>query len=240
MPSAVTHTGSNAMQPSALGYFGKYPEYPDFVQYALPVNLVMGWKAWVASYMSAGYEQLDDIWLDAYLQSPVWRFCLFDQAIAPSSEGVDGWLGAMMPSVDSRGRYFPLLAAAPVPRCAPVALLRGAQDFLDDIESRLIRCLSEPHVPPDQLTSHFTEELPALMVPAKTHSDLCELSDDTWARKFLDDYVGQATQPISVWQAVQVADGGQRVFACSGLPAPAAFATIQCEVTAVSDTECVS
>jgi type VI secretion system protein ImpM len=47
-------------------------------------------------------------WLNAYLASPSWRFAwLPDAAPAPLSGRT--WIGVVMPSVDSVGRYFPLI-----------------------------------------------------------------------------------------------------------------------------------
>src|SRR4051794_25533898 len=47
------------------------------------------------------------VWLPAFLQAPVWRFCL------PAGMcGQCSTLGLMLPSVDKAGRYFPLTFAA--------------------------------------------------------------------------------------------------------------------------------
>ena len=58
---------------------------------------------------------MGEAWLDAYLQSPPWRFLLMPGVL----DGFDPQLviaGVLMPSVDRVGRYFPLTIAASIPR----------------------------------------------------------------------------------------------------------------------------
>ena len=51
-----------------------------------------------------------DAWLSLYLVAPVRRFWL-----APGLLAGCGWLGVLMPSVDSVGRHFPFTMAVPLP-----------------------------------------------------------------------------------------------------------------------------
>ena len=92
------------------GFFGKIPSHGDFVRRVFPVELSKPWDGWLQAGLTQSRERLGGDWLDAYLSSPIWRFCL--------SAGLCGqsqWIGAMMPSVDRVGRYFPLTIATEIP-----------------------------------------------------------------------------------------------------------------------------
>lgn len=64
------------------------------------------WDEWVAEMFVQSRSRLNSDWLAAWLQAPVWRF-----ALAGGLCGPDAALGLWMPSVDSVGRYYPLLLA---------------------------------------------------------------------------------------------------------------------------------
>jgi len=91
------------------GFFGKLPSNGDFVTRRLPRGFVDPWDGWLQEGLAASRRQLGEGWLDAFLHSPVWRF-----ALAPGACGERAWMGALMPSVDRVGRYFPLTVAVPL------------------------------------------------------------------------------------------------------------------------------
>jgi len=87
-----------------IGLFGKIPIRGDFIASALPRSLQDKIEEWIRSgFVEA---QQDPNWNEAYLCSPIWQFAaargFFDGA---------AWCGVIMPSVDSVGRYFPLVIA---------------------------------------------------------------------------------------------------------------------------------
>lgn len=91
------------------GFYGKMPIKGDFVSRHLPRSFVDPWDQWLQESIATSREQLGNNWLDSYLTSPIWRFAL--------SNGVcddNPWIGVMVPSVDSVGRYFPFTLASPV------------------------------------------------------------------------------------------------------------------------------
>ncbi len=91
----------------ACGFYGKLPSHGDFVQAGLPRGLVRAWDGWVARVLPASRDRLGSAWLPAWLEAPVWRFILPDNAC-----GAGAAFGVWMPSVDRVGRHFPLLLAA--------------------------------------------------------------------------------------------------------------------------------
>ena len=92
------------------GWFGKMPSLGDFSQHDLSANFVSRWDDWLARSMLASRSMLGDNWLDAYLNSPLWRFILLSGVIDENS-----WAGVLMPSVDKVGRYFPLTLSIAIP-----------------------------------------------------------------------------------------------------------------------------
>lgn len=100
---------------TAPGWYGKLPTLGDFASRRLGPDFVEPWDLWLADGLAAQRETLGEGWLDAYLQSPVWRFVLMPgtvAALAPQRP----LAGVLMPSVDRVGRYFPLTIVATLPR----------------------------------------------------------------------------------------------------------------------------
>lgn len=115
MPDAAALSRPFARQ----GFFGKLPGHGDFVRAGLPEAIVAGWDAWVRAGLAESRATLGAAWRDAFLEAPVWRF-----RFGPGLLGAAGLAGVMAPSVDSVGRYFPLMlgaamAAPPAPAEAP-------------------------------------------------------------------------------------------------------------------------
>jgi type VI secretion system protein ImpM len=96
------------------GWFGKLACLGDFASRRLPPPFVRVCDTWLSEGVDASRQQLGERWLDTYLTSPLWRF-----AWAPGVvDEMRWWFGVLMPSVDSVGRYFPLVVALPL-RIAP-------------------------------------------------------------------------------------------------------------------------
>ena len=91
------------------GMFGKLPSKRDFVAYNMPRPFLDQWEAWLQTALATSKLKLGSQWQDIFLTMPIWRFWfgaeVFGQAVT----------GALMPSVDGIGRYFPLCLCA----CAP-------------------------------------------------------------------------------------------------------------------------
>lgn len=87
------------------GWFGKLPGMGDFAQRRLPEQFRSVWDSWLQTGLFELRNRQPD-WVERYLEGPVWFF-----ALGPQLAGPNAWLGVMMPSVDSAGRYFPLTLA---------------------------------------------------------------------------------------------------------------------------------
>lgn len=104
--SATTAAFATAPAPA---WFGKLACLGDFASRRLSQEAVQAFDRWLASGVDASRGQLGEQWLSVYLTSPLWRF-----ALAPGVLDAQWWFGVLMPSVDSAGRYFPLLVVQPV------------------------------------------------------------------------------------------------------------------------------
>lgn len=89
-----------------LALFGKLPSKRDFVAVDMPRDLLRLWEAWLQGSVSAAQNSLGARWHDTYLTAPIWRFWL--------GSGLAGRevVGALMPSLDGVGRFFPLAVFA--------------------------------------------------------------------------------------------------------------------------------
>lgn len=94
------------------GWHGKLPTLGDFATRRLDAGFVDAWDRWLASGLAT--LRLQPGWLDAYLACPGWRFLLMP-GVLPGAPGEGAWVGALMPSVDRVGRYYPLTIALRLP-----------------------------------------------------------------------------------------------------------------------------
>lgn len=89
-----------------IGVFGKLPDQRDYVQHGMDADVMTLVDPWIQQCLQVSKQQLGDDWLGSYLSAPIWRFWLGSAIIGKTV------LGAMMPSVDGVGRYFPLIVTA--------------------------------------------------------------------------------------------------------------------------------
>ena len=95
------------------GWYGKLPSLGDFASRRLEADFIEPWDLWLGGAMQAQRDSMGDAWLDAYLQSPPWRFVLMPGVLSGFDPGLV-LVGVLMPSVDRVGRYFPLTIAASI------------------------------------------------------------------------------------------------------------------------------
>jgi type VI secretion system protein ImpM len=96
------------------GLFGKLSAKRDFIALATPRNFLEVWEPWLQASLSASRHQLGDRWQQTFLTTPVWRFWL-GAAVCGTTVA-----GAIMPSLDGVGRYYPLTLHAVADADAPI------------------------------------------------------------------------------------------------------------------------
>ncbi len=125
------------------GFSGKLPARGDFVHAGLPRDFNDPWHDWQSAAIAGSRSLMGEIWLEAFLEAPVWRFVL-----TPGLCGPRGAIGLIMPSVDKVGRYFPLTFAALIADTAPDPA--DWTDWLDEAEN-LGRLALDEDAPPERL-----------------------------------------------------------------------------------------
>jgi type VI secretion system protein ImpM len=93
------------------GWFGKIACLGDFASRRLDTALRDAWDRWLSQRMVAMRERDGDAWLEKYLRAPVQYWLQ-----SPEHDGQRWHAGSLMPSVDSAGRYFPLVVVQPLAR----------------------------------------------------------------------------------------------------------------------------
>jgi type VI secretion system ImpM family protein len=134
----------NGIDMSNLGFFGKIPLTGDFIHRRMSSVFMNRWDEWLKINILHSQKKLGERWLPVYSQSPMWRFC-----IAPGVIDDKAYLGIMIPSVDSVGRYFPLTVAQAVdPKAIPFMLSDTANQWFQNIEDLLLDLLEgyEPNL----------------------------------------------------------------------------------------------
>jgi type VI secretion system protein ImpM len=86
-------------------WFGKLPGMGDFAQRRLAPAFLELWDTWLQTGLQQLRAERED-WVAHYLEAPLWFFALGPHIASPNP-----WIGVLMPSVDSVGRYFPLTLA---------------------------------------------------------------------------------------------------------------------------------
>ncbi|MEM7210970.1 MAG: type VI secretion system-associated protein TagF [Pseudomonadota bacterium] len=120
-----------------IGIFGKLPDQRDYVQHGMDAALMSKVDRWLQECLQTSKEQLDKEWLGVYLSAPIWRFWLGPDIIGKSA------LGALMPSVDGVGRYFPLMLAAVDEHPLDVPEFEPQEAWFQSAEAILLNALAE-------------------------------------------------------------------------------------------------
>lgn len=120
--------------------YGKLPAKRDFIAEAVPRGFLPVWEPWLQGAISASRLAMGSRWTEIYLRAPIWRFWLGRTYCGATVTG------AMMPSVDGIGRYFPLtlLAMADEGQAFAPPTLDAQEPWYEAAEDFLLGCLEEP------------------------------------------------------------------------------------------------
>lgn len=214
----------------ACGWFGKLACMGDFGSRRLPTSFVSRCDDWLSSGVQTSRQQLGEHWLNTYLTAPIWRF-----AWSPGVAGPQWWMGVIMPSVDSVGRYFPLIVAqasagAPdsgsdqnalqrwldhVAHAAVATLQAGAS--VDAFESQL-QAAPPWHATPPLGGPSLSRLVGRDRYQGQPHTPLSQ-----WLEGVADQSLHQQTQGQSLWWLPDSGHGAGSLSIGPGLPAPDHF-----------------
>ena len=209
------------------GLYGKLPMKRDFVALGVPREVLAAYEPWLQASLAASRVALGGLWQAAFLRAPIWRFWMGAELCGGSV------LGALMPSVDGVGRYFPLTLVARGADLAPPELEPNAAWF-ERVDALLLGALVEG--------ARF-EDLGAALATLPAPSSLGPVPDPAGLRRIEGSLVmtpgpdglratfaalrsAQSACPRStLWWT----EGGEgfpaRALAARGMPAPYAFAS---------------
>lgn len=123
-----------------LGFYGKLPSHGDFIWNSTDAEFVTPWDEFLQKSLLRFQERNPENWLDIYLCSPIWRFM-----IAGESLGSNAWVGIVMPSVDTVGRYFPFTIVSPLPsQFATLKQFFALEDWFSLLEQLALGALTQP------------------------------------------------------------------------------------------------
>lgn len=119
------------------GLYGKLPAKRDFIAIGAPRQFLNVWEPWLQGGVSASRDRLDKEWQGAFLTAPIWRFWLGADLCGTTV------MGALMPSLDGIGRYFPLtlFACAEENSAFPPPELDPQDDWFVVVEEFLLSTL---------------------------------------------------------------------------------------------------
>ncbi|MEM9060516.1 MAG: type VI secretion system-associated protein TagF [Pseudomonadota bacterium] len=120
-----------------VGVFGKLPDQRDYVQHGMDANLMTLIDPWIQQSLQNSQAQLGGAWLDVYLCAPIWRFWIGAAVVGRTT------LGAVMPSVDGVGRYFPLFLTWTGDERLDAPEINPQDPWFDAAEHALLAALSE-------------------------------------------------------------------------------------------------
>ena len=102
------------------GWYGKLPTLGDFASRRLEADFIEPWDLWLGEALQAQRSAFGEGWLDAYLDTPPWRFLLSPGALRGVRPDL-AFAGVLVPSVDRVGRHFPLTLVASLARIPDLA-----------------------------------------------------------------------------------------------------------------------
>lgn len=212
------------------GYFGKIPAKGDFLTGNLSMDFTEPWDLWMRDVLAHSKAQLQEDWQDCYLTAPIYHFAL--------SSGICGnstWVGVLMPSVDSVGRYFPMTICQSHPaRSNTLTLLESESQWLQSAEALLLSCLDD-----DFSLEQFEEKLTTPNVEddgdttiSLKKTTMHKFEDKAWGfpvheaekinvlyPELLNDMLTTFYANYSVWRTNGSETVDSRLVLCEGLPA---------------------
>ena len=215
------------------GWFGKLACVGDFASRRLPPEFTQACDAWLSRCLETSRALLGERWLDVYLTSPLYRF-----AWAPGVIDRRWWFGAMMPSVDNVGRYFPLLIAQGCDEApSDSANLDRLERWFEQLAGAALATL-QPGTTLDRFEGALALAAP-LPVSAATASGAEEQWPDhtshamppgiTLAQGLAQFAAQEALRHVrgcSIWWPHHPAGSATRLSVAVGLPAPESFARL--------------
>ncbi|MEM1162434.1 MAG: type VI secretion system-associated protein TagF [Pseudomonadota bacterium] len=203
-----------------VGVFGKLPAKRDFVQNGLSTGLMNILDPWLQAAVAQSRDQLGENWLNLYLIAPIWRFWMGNRVAGNSV------MGAMMPSVDGVGRYFPLCIIGEFDHPVPPPDVNDHGNWFFAVEGLMLDTLSDNATYENLL--HGVQSLPDPDRGPSAETDAFGLLRSAHAQDLYGGY--------SIWWTAEIPDPdsgntsympiASRAMMHRGLPQPYEFTTM--------------
>jgi type VI secretion system protein ImpM len=222
VPAEPLTAGMGRAEPP--GFYGKIPARGDFLGRRLSRAFIEAWDGWLQQGLLAVKSALGPRWLDIYLTSPLWRFALTAGCCGPRAVA-----GIVMPSVDSVGRYFPLMAGCELPAESDLAASLAAADaWFRTVEDLALAALTQNLDPdvfdrPVPLTLVADRAGPAMEVPLVAPGRHYLSASDAELAPLLRRYAAALTPGRTLWWTTGSAQVAPCLLLAAGLPDPPTF-----------------
>lgn len=217
----------------ACGVYGKLPAKRDFIALNVSSPVLTVIERWLQGAVAASRNQLGGSWQDIYLTAPIWRFWL-------GSDICGTWCtGAVMPSVDGIGRYFPLAVVShgQEREALPPPLDDPLEGWFEEAESALLSALdTERGLDGYGLLSGMRDASAFVAVRAQDKAravrrgfiwaDLQSADGTSIPTGIRDEDYRIATQARTYWWTKGGQRYGPRFYSHPGMPDPALYANL--------------
>jgi len=157
-----------------FGFYGKLPFYADFLHLSNHEKLVGEWENWAQQTLHKSQQiQGKEFWLEQYVKSPVWQFMLTPGVVNDSA-----YIGIMIPSVDSVGRYYPFMFYVQVVSNDLSSLLAAdLTSWLAEIQDYILQILELDTYSFEELKSNIIE-ISNKYIDSSNSSSIEEIQED--------------------------------------------------------------
>lgn len=127
----------------------------------IPRAVLEPYENWLQAGLAMSRNDLGFGWEDTYLVAPIWRFWIGQSVLGHTCAG------AIMPSVDKVGRYFPLtiMYVGSADEAGSKPMLTGHEGWYASVEAQLLNCLR------DDVEVDPSDVLLSLTIPAMTDNE---------------------------------------------------------------------
>lgn len=194
----VAHDNRGGPSHSTVAWFGKLPSLGDFVGRRMPHALATEWDIWLRSGMDELRTTNGPDWSLKFVNAPLWFF------VAPANVTGTAVIGALAPSMDRVGRYYPLTVMATAPHASSELVddacvrtfLAGARAAI--VEARRLTLSPEEL---DQRINHLANPFETVRAKTKEPSLIDDILSDLSEASYTHQAPGKRVElPQSKWR----------------------------------------
>ncbi len=195
----------------------------------IPRAVLEPYENWLQAGLAMSRNDLGFGWEDVYLVAPIWRFWIGHSVLGHTCAG------AIMPSVDKVGRYFPLtiMHIGSPEEAGSKPMLTGYDDWYASVETQLLNCLRDDiEVEPSDILLSLSDPLVAnseasvSVFHSRTGVSFCgqpSQSIEDFIASSREEHFNSAAGNRSFWWSKGPEQGIPKLHVVDGLPDPHFF-----------------